>query len=312
MAGRQDREGISLTRLFKLFPDDTAARLWLEKQIWPDGPRCPHCGGHNVQCNIKHPSMTHRCRDCDGYPMFSLKTGTVMHSSKLGYQTWAIAIYQAATNLKGISSLKLHRDLGITQKSAWHLMHRIRKAFEADQLQPMAGPVEVDETFIGGKRKNMSNARRKQQKGRGPAGKTVVAGAKDRTTGQVVAHTVEGTDSGTLQGFVYQKVERGAQVFTDEAGAYKGMAKYCHQSVSHSTSEYVKGQVHTNGIESFWALLKRGYVGTFHWLSAKHLDRYVAAFAGRANLRSLDTIAQMAWIAYHLKGRRLRYQDLIA
>ncbi len=217
-------------------------RLWLEKQIRPDGPRCPHCGGHNVQCNIKRPSMTHRCRDCHGYPMFSLKTGTVMQSSKLGYQ--------AATNLKGISSLKLRRDLGITQKSAWRLMHRIRKAFEGGQLRPFKGPVEV-----------------------------------------------EGTDSGTLQGFVYQKVERGAQVFTDEAGAYKGMAKYRHQSVSPSAGEYVRGQAHTNGIELFRALLKRGYVGAFHWLSAKHLDRYVAAFAGRANLRSLDAIEQMAWIA---------------
>lgn len=121
--------------------------------------------------------------------MFSLKTGTLMEGSKLGYQTWALAIYLVTTNLKSVSSMKLHRDLGITQKSAWHLAHRLRKAYEAGDAL-LTGPVEVDETFIGGKRKNMSNAKRKQQTGRGPVGKTPVAGVKDRASNQVVAAPV--------------------------------------------------------------------------------------------------------------------------
>ena len=148
--GKSDREGISLTKLMRMFPDDAASRRWIEAQIWPGGPYCPHCGSVNVQHPIKHRSMTHRCRDCQNRPQFSLKTGTVMHGTKLGYQTWAIAIYLVTTNLKGVSSMKLHRDLEITQKSAWHLSHRLRKAFE-NGGPLFTGPVEADETYIGGK-----------------------------------------------------------------------------------------------------------------------------------------------------------------
>ena len=128
--GKSDREGISLKKLMRMFPDDEAARKWIEAQVWPDGPYCPHCGSTNVQTPIKHKTMTHRCRDCPKRPQFSLKTGTVMQGTKLPYRDWAIAIYLLATNLKGVSSMKLHRDLEITQKSAWHLSHRLRKAFE--------------------------------------------------------------------------------------------------------------------------------------------------------------------------------------
>ena len=150
--GKSHREGISLKKLMAMFPDDEAARVWFEKRMWPDGPYCPRCGSFNVQAGIKHKTMTHRCRDCEGKPRFSLKTGNIMEGSKLGYQTWAIALYLVATNLKGVSSMKLRRDLEITQKSAWHLAHRIRKTFESGN--PLfAGPVEADETYIGGKRK---------------------------------------------------------------------------------------------------------------------------------------------------------------
>ena len=141
--GKSHREGISLTKLIRMFPDDAMARKWIEAVVWPDGPTCPRCGSFNVQSGIKHKSMTHRCRDCEGKPRFSVKTGTVMQSSKLGYQTWALAAYLVTTNLKGVSSMKLHRDLEITQKSAWHLAHRLRKAYEAGH--PLfAGPVEGD------------------------------------------------------------------------------------------------------------------------------------------------------------------------
>ncbi len=157
--GKAYREGISLTKLMKMFPSDDAAREWFESKIWPDGAHCPHCGSDNVQCGIKHRTMTHRCRDCDGRPMFSLRSCNIMDGSKLGYQTWAITIYLVTTDLKGVRSMKLHRALEITQKSAWHLAHRLRKAFEG--VNPLfSGPVEADETDIGGKRKNMPKSKR--------------------------------------------------------------------------------------------------------------------------------------------------------
>ncbi len=188
--GKADREGISLKKLMRMFPDDNAARKWFEAQIWPQGPCCPHCGSLNVQSGITHKSMTHRCRDCPKRPMFSIKTGTVMQSSKLGYQTWAIAIYLAMTGLKGVSSMKLHRDLEITQKSAWHLAHRIRKAIEGGEAPMFAGLAEADETFFGEKRKNMPNRKRKELEGRGTVGKAAVVGVKDRETNRVSARRV--------------------------------------------------------------------------------------------------------------------------
>ena len=306
--GKSDCEGISLTKLMRMFPDDAASRRWIEAQIWPGGPYCPHCGSVNVQHPIKHRSMTHRCRDCQNRPQFSLKTGTVMHGTKLGYQTWAIAIYLVTTNLKGVSSMKLHRDLEITQKSAWHLSHRLRKAFE-NGGPLFTGPVEADETYIGGKRKNMPKSKRKALSGRGAAGKAIVVGAKDRETNRVTARTVENTDGATLKGFVGAHTAPGAKVYTDESSSYQGM-EFDHEAVNHSAGEYVRGMAHTNGIESFWSMLKRGYQGTFHHFSDKHLDRHVSEFAGRHNIREKDTAEQMGHIVKDMVGKRLRYRDL--
>ena len=308
--GKSDREGISLVKLMKMFPDDYAARRWFEAKMWPSGPHCPRCGSCNVQTGIKHRSMTHRCRDCDGRPMFSLKTGNLMEGSKLGYQTWAMAIYLVSTNLKGVSSMKLHRDLEITQKSAWHLAHRLRKAFENGEAL-FTGPVEADETYIGGKRKNMPKAKRKTLTGRGAVGKAVVVGTKDRETNRVAARVVENTDGPTLKGFIGEHAAPGATVYTDEASAYQGMP-FDHEAVNHSAGEYVRGMAHTNGIESFWSMLKRGYQGTFHHFSEKHADRYVAEFAGRHNIREADTEDQMAMVAKKMIGKRLRYRELAA
>ena len=309
--GKSYRNGLTLIQLMDLFPDEEAARKWFAEGRWPEGPHCPHCGSFNVQSNIKHRSMTHRCRDCEDKPMFSMKTGTIMEGSKLGYRVWAIAIYLVATNLKGVSSMKLHRDLGVTQKTAWHLAHRIRKALGRGEA-PFRGLVEVDETFMGGKRKNMSHARRKALKGlgRGTAGKTVVVGAKDRATNLVSACVVQSTDAETLQGFVQEQARPDAQVYTDDAKAYKGMSNPL-EAVKHSVSEYLRGMTHTNGIESFWSMLKRGYIGTFHHFSEKHTGRYVAEFAGRHNIREEDTSEQMAQIVEGMAYKRLKYRDLV-
>ena len=308
--GKSYREGISLAKLIKMFPDDDAARAWLEKHIWSGGAHCPHCGSTNVQRGIKHNTMTHRCRDCPNRPQFSLKTGTVMQGSNLGYQTWAIAIYLVTTNLKGVAAMKLHRDLEISYKSAWHLAHRLRKAFEDDGNPLFTGPVEADEAYLGGKRKNMPKSKRKALSGRGAVGKTIVVGTKDRDTNRVAARVVENTEGPTLKGFVAEHTAPGAKVFTDESPSYQGM-DFDHEAVNHSAGEYVRGMAHTNGIESFWAMLKRGYQGTFHHFSEKHCDRYVSEFAGRHNIREKDTVDQMAHVAHHMTGKRLRYRDLV-
>ena len=308
--GKANRKGISLTKLIGMFPDDDKAREWFERKIWPGGPHCPYCGSFNVQAGIKHKSMTHRCRDCEDRPMFSLKTGNVMEGTKLGYQTWAIATYLVTTNLKGISSMKLHRDLEITQKSAWHLAQRLRKAM-ADDAQLFEGPSEADEYFHGGKESN-KHAGKKLNRGRGSVGKTPVVGVKDRATGQVAAQVVPDTTAKTLQGYVAGKTAEGSTVYTDEAAAYVGLKNRTHETVKHSVGEYVRGMAHTNGIESFWSMLSRGHDGIYHKMSPKHLQRYVFEFASRHNIRNADTEDQMGFVAKRMIGRRLRYRDLTA
>ena len=305
--GKAHRKGITIFELNEMFPDEKAAREWFESLVWSDGRYCPRCGSTRTH-EASHKHSPYRCTDCRAY--FSVKTGTLTEGSNLPLRKWAFAIYLETTSLKGISSMKLHRDIGVTQKTAWFMLHRIREACFDHHRAVFAGPVEVDETYMGGIEGN-KHAHKKQRLGRGGVGKSVVIGAKDRATNQVRAEVVEGTDAETLQGFVTDHAAPGATVYTDEAAAYKGMP-FEHESVRHSAGEYVKEMAHTNGIESFWATLKRAHKGVYHKISPKHLDRYVQQFAGKHNARDANTIAQMEDVVAGLLGKRLMYCDLIA
>ena len=311
--GKHYREGISLIELTRMFPDDEAAQKWFEEERWPNGVICPFCDSKRVTKRGGHPSMPYRCKDCRKF--FSVKTNGIMHSSKLGYQTWAFAIYLITTNLKGISSMKLHRDLNISQKAAWHMAHRIREVWKIDS-DMLSGTVEVDETYVGGKAKYMSKAQRKARGVKqGGAGKATVVGAKEREGNKVVAKVVRGRDRHALGQFIHDVIRPGSTLYTDDHSAYGHIARqglFPHEVVVHSKKEYVRGDVHTNGIEGFWSMFKRGYKGTYHHMSEKHLQRYINEFAGRHNDRPSDTEDQMSNIAKGMVGRRLRYEDLTA
>ena len=250
--GRSHRKGISIIELFRMFPDEHAAQTWFEAQRWPDGVRrCPDCNSDRTSVS-SHATMPYRCKSCRTF--FSVRKGTVMEGSNLGYREWAIAIYMATTNLKGVSSMKLHRDLGITPKATWHLMQRIRKGFTLNTGVKFSGLVEVDETYIGSLEQN-KHGNKKLNVGRGTVGKKAVVGLKDRATKQVHAEVVNDATKETLQGVVDNHADPSAKKLRDEnTAAYTGLPN--RESVTHSLSRWVNGQVHTNGMESFWALLK--------------------------------------------------------
>ena len=309
--GRSHRKGLSLIELFEIFPNEEAATTWFEAQVWPSGRCCGHCGSLSTKKVPNQKPMPYWCKDCRSY--FSVRTGTPIAHSKVSLRKWAIAIYICLTSLKSVSSMKLHRDIKVSQPTAWFMLHRIREAWGDGPSGNFSGPVEVDESYFGGRRRNMSNSRRKAlaDTGRGAVGKTAVVGIRDRATKQVRAKVTERVDAEHLQGFVVENARPGAKVYTDDSPTYDSLP-FDHESVKHSVCEYVSDMAHTNGVESFWATLKRAHKGTFHKLSHKHLNRYVQEFAAKHNMRDSGTLAQMRNTVARMVGRNLFYRDLIA
>ncbi len=254
---------ISAFQFFEIFPDKEQARIYLEKQRWNSNVVCPQCDpGDKITARKGNRLGYYRCRTCK--EEFTVRTGTIFERSHVPLNKWLYAIYLLVTARKGISSLQLSKELSVTQSTAWFMLGRLREACSGD-LGKLSGIVEVDETFMGGKSKNMHKSKRLNA-GRGTVGKTPVVGARQRD-GKVKAKPVTGTDSVSLQGFVADTVEPGSTVYTDDHPAYRGMTDMEHQAVKHSLGEYVQGPIHTNSVESVWAVLKRSVYGTWHHVS---------------------------------------------
>ena len=306
---KERQDIVSLKQFNEQIPDEAAAIAFTEKQIWGDTPFCGRCGADNVYKVKNGRPMSHRCRDCKMY--FSVRTGTVMAETNLPISTWLLAIHLIHTSRKGTSALQLHKTLGVTYRTAWFLCHRIREAMQAGRGFFSGSVVEVDETYVGGKWKRMHADKRKQL-GHPMANKMTVMGFKDRKTGRVVAFPVDDGAGTALQDEVMTHVYPGTTVYTDGHGGYARLNSlgYDHDWVNHKVGEYVRGQVTTNGIESFWALLKRGYVGTFHFMSWKHLHRYVNEFAFRQSAGPGNGFKTIGEVLGGMRGRRLTYARL--
>ena len=304
--GKHYRKGITLTEVIRRFDTEEKAEAWFVAQRWPSGIACPLCGSIRISIVANRKPQPFRCKDCRKH--FSVKTGSLLHSSNISLRDWAVAFYLFNTSLKGVSSMKLHRDLGIGQKAAWYMGQRIREMWNP-VAERFAGPTEVDETFVGGKEGN-KHASKKLNAGRGTVGKAAVVGIKDRKTNKVKTRVVPSTDGPTLRSFVHMNTNFTAKVYSDEAGAYQGLNRE-HEAVAHGAGEYVKGQAHTNGVESHWALFKRGLQGTYHHVSVKHLGRYSNEFEGRHNTRQMDTENQMEAMVVGASGKRMTYEGLI-
>ena len=298
---------MSFLEFSEKFPAEGAARRFYEKLRWPVERYCPHCGTVGKSKPVpKSKPMPYWCKSCRKY--FSVRTGAVFEKSKLPLRTWLLATYLITTARKGISSVQLAKELGITQKNAWHLGHRIREAY-LDPGEPMGpGEIEIDEAFFGGKEMNKHSSKKLKQ-GRGAVGKQSVMGIKDWESGKVRAIPVTGTDKDTTSASIIKNVQIGSKLYTDKAAGYRGLP-YEHEAVGHTVGEYVRGKVHVNGVESFWALLKRGHYGIYHQMSVKHLHRYLTEFSGRHNMKG-DTLRCLEQIARGMFGKRLPYRELI-
>ena len=289
------------------FGNPTNCREYLVIRRWPNGVTCPRCGSTNVLFLEKYNRW--HCREKHSAPQFTLKTGTIMEDSPIGLDKWLAAMWQIVNCKNGISSYEVHRAIGITQKSAWFLDHRIRLALTMGTINKLSGQIEADETFIGGKARNMHKATRvKKVTGTGGKDKTAVLGILERG-GRVVTKVVENTKRKTLQKEVREQVLVGSALFTDALKSYEGLNELQHEVIDHAIS-YVEGGVHTNGLENFWSLLKRGLNGTYVSVEPFHLFRYLDEAAYRFNNRKLTDGERFDVAVRHIIDKRLTWNQL--
>jgi transposase-like protein len=300
---------ISTFQLFERFPDKESARLYFESRLWPNGVICPVCqSGERITARK---GGYYRCNACQ--EDFTVRTGTIMERSHVPLHKWLYAMYLLVTARKGISSLQLAKEIGVTQKSAWFLLHRLREACGKD-LRKLRGIVEIDETYVGGKERN-KHADKKLNLGRGAVGKTAVLGMRERG-GRMKAMPLFDTSIEAIQGAIYSNVEYGAELHTDEAPVYADMDGifYRHDSINHGQRQYRRLNITTNGIESAFAVMKRGIIGVYHHISPKHTGRYMDEFAFRLNDGNVKrhTLNRLDSFVDGMAGKRLDYETLIA
>lgn len=311
----------TLPELFAAFPAEQDAVDHFTAIRWANGIFCPLCGcadeakisrmskrmGKDAAPVLTNQYKCYACRE-----KFSFRVGTIFQDTKLPLRTWYAAIWMITAHPKGIASTTLATDLGVTQKTAWFVLHRLRHAAQTDSFNaPLEGFVEVDETYVGGKAANRHKGDPKNQPGTG--GKTAVIGAVSRTSGGFVARVIAKTDTATLDRFVHENVAKGSTVYTDEHSGYRHLGRtYAHYFVRHSAGEYARGAAHTNTIEGAWSMLKRQIIGIHHWVSPKHLHRYVGEMSYRVNRREMPKGERVNDLLALADGRHLPYKVLIA
>jgi transposase-like protein len=307
-----EQEPRTLQEAIVYFADPVNCREYLVSRRWPDGVTCPRCGSKDVLFLEKYNRW--HCRAKHDAPQFTLKTGTIMEDSPIGLDKWLMAMWQIVNSKNGISSCEVHRAIGITQKSAWFLDHRIRFALTMGSINKFSGQIEADETFIGGRARNMHSEKRARKiSGTGGKDKTAVMGILERgskvTGSRVRTKVVDNTKKKTLQPEIREHVLAGSALFTDSLKSYEGLGEFQHEVVDHAV-EYVRGEVHTNGLENFWSLVKRGLNGTYVSVEPFHLFRYLDEQAFRYNNRKMEDGERFDIAVRHIVGKRLTWDRL--
>lgn len=303
---------ISTFKLFELFPDADAGRAYLESRLWPDGAICPDCKSKD-RVTVRKRAGFYHCNACNFD--FTVCSGTIFERSKIPLHKWVYAMYLLVTARKGISSMQLAKEIGVTQKTAWFMLGRLREACSTpESTDKLRGIVEIDEAFFGGKEAN-KHEWKKLHAGRGPVGKTAVLGMRERG-GRTRAKVIEMRTLDSIHGEIHAHVEVGSQLYTDDHLVFNDLDGlfFRHDTVTHALGEYARGPVTTNGIESVWAVLKRGIHGVYHHASPKHLFRYVDEFTWRLNEGNVKrhSLERLASFVDAIVGKRLTYERLIS
>lgn len=302
-----------ISALPKACQDEKAAVEFMEKQRWGDHPACPHCGDLDVyqmkdsKTGERQANYRWRCHGCK--QQFTVRVGTVFEDSRIPMMHWCFAFWRASTSKKGVSALEIHRQTGVSYKSALFMLHRIRFAMNENNTTPLTGDVEVDEVFIGGRPRHVHKSRETK-----PRRKSVVVGLLQRG-GQVRPRVVADVTGKSLKGLIRKHVDPSARILTDEGSGYRGIGKEFaggHESVRHSTFEYVRGDVHTNSVEGFFGMLRRGLDGIYHSVSHKHLHRYLCEFEFRHNHRELSDGERTKRAIRAANHKRLLYKEQTA